>query len=650
MAITRQDYKYVHNTLDMRSNKQSDGSLGVGSIVKNLLPELCQENIYNPNYTEYYGSDTKNKWLIPSVQTEIIKENRYFNTQDSYFIETTESTDRLEVKNNSNTTQWVNFSMQLPNGTTDAVATIAYSDTVLDIKSSYDKSSRTISGQVQCSANALALVLIKYSITRYTVITKIDSPINGEQILSFSVDNFNNKSITLENTKQEADSFVLTWCFNDSANYDTDRQEWVPNIDILKKHSINYKIIIEYDDASIDNPTQYGFLKTTTPLSSNKSYVLQIINQINVSSDESLKSSIYLSTDNKKFFDTYLFFNTGAAQERWVFEMLGVSFGYDIYDKQNTGVVVNLNPIQTSSQAKVFLFESDIPWMVDDKGKIVGLADKSLALFNTTKIDNTKKATLSESEVRKLFSTSPKIDWGRGPDEICIIPKEIDKYRTLWKQTLLNDKKEVNTDSFASKICLGVYRDHLVEWDHNYNKNKIKQRRGLLRNVFKRKNPPIPNLNGEPIKEIFYNINCFISFTAGEYDSIFIHRGESVDIEKNEVKSAEKTVYCKDSVDVSIETLSLLGDNYEYMLNKNLNLNTYKKYTSVCFAWGVKKGNDFERISDFSEPLFIDTSKTSISYNDQKVSISYNSETDLEYNAKHPYGAGWYYHELPQES
>lgn len=648
MAITRQDYKYVHNTLDIRSNKQSDGSLGVGSIVKNLLPELCQENIYNPNYTEYYGSDTKNKWLIPSVQTEIIKENRYFNTQDFYFIETTESTDRLEVKNNSNTTQWVNFSMQLPNGTTDAVATIAYSDTVLDIKSSYDKSSRTISGQVQCSANALELVLIKYSITRYTVITKIDSPINGEQILSFSVDNFNNKSVTLENTKQEADSFVLTWCFNDSANYDTDRQEWVPNIDILKKHSINYKIIIEYDDASIDNPTQYGFLKTTTPLSSNKSYVLQIINQINVSSDESLKSSMYLSADSKKDFNTYLFFNTGTAQETWVFEILGVSFGYDVYDKQNTNVV-NLNPIQTNSQAKVFLFESDIPWMVNDKGKIVGLADKSLTLFNTTKIDNTKKATLSESEVRKLFSTSPKIDWGRGSDEVRILPKEIDKYRILWKQSLLNDKKEINTASFASKICLGVYRDHLVEWNHNYNENKIKQRRGLLRNVFKRKNPPVPNPNGETIKEIFYNVNCFIPFTAAEYDSILIRRGEVVDIEKNEVKSIGKTVYCKDSVDVSIETLSLLGDNYEYILNKNLNLNTYEKYTSICFAWGIKKGNNFERISDFSESLFIDTSKTNISYEDQKVSITYDSEADLEYNAKHPYAAGWYY-EVQQKS
>ena len=61
MAITRQDYKYVHNTLDRRENKQSDGSLGVGSVVKNLLPELRQENIYNPNYTEYYGNDLNNK-------------------------------------------------------------------------------------------------------------------------------------------------------------------------------------------------------------------------------------------------------------------------------------------------------------------------------------------------------------------------------------------------------------------------------------------------------------------------------------------------------------------------------------------------------------------------------------------------------------
>jgi hypothetical protein len=60
MAINRQDYQYIRNTIPGQQNQISDGSLGVGSKVTNLLLELKEENIFNPNYAEYYGSIDEN--------------------------------------------------------------------------------------------------------------------------------------------------------------------------------------------------------------------------------------------------------------------------------------------------------------------------------------------------------------------------------------------------------------------------------------------------------------------------------------------------------------------------------------------------------------------------------------------------------------
>lgn len=72
MAINRQDYQYIRNTIPGQQNKISNGVLAVGEKVTNLLPELKETNIYNPNYTEYYGSLESNtgKWAASSDTTK----------------------------------------------------------------------------------------------------------------------------------------------------------------------------------------------------------------------------------------------------------------------------------------------------------------------------------------------------------------------------------------------------------------------------------------------------------------------------------------------------------------------------------------------------------------------------------------------------
>ena len=55
MAITRQDYKYIHNTFGVGSDQQKTNKMQVGYCVTNLLAELSESNIYNPLFPEYYG-------------------------------------------------------------------------------------------------------------------------------------------------------------------------------------------------------------------------------------------------------------------------------------------------------------------------------------------------------------------------------------------------------------------------------------------------------------------------------------------------------------------------------------------------------------------------------------------------------------------
>ena len=57
MAINRQDYKCIYNSFSKTQNKETTNELGIGSVVKNLVVDLNEENIYNPNFPDYYGTD-----------------------------------------------------------------------------------------------------------------------------------------------------------------------------------------------------------------------------------------------------------------------------------------------------------------------------------------------------------------------------------------------------------------------------------------------------------------------------------------------------------------------------------------------------------------------------------------------------------------
>jgi hypothetical protein len=55
MAITRNDYKYIHNTLGKKQTSiADDGKLKLGAGIKNLLTPLDSDHLYNPVFGDFY--------------------------------------------------------------------------------------------------------------------------------------------------------------------------------------------------------------------------------------------------------------------------------------------------------------------------------------------------------------------------------------------------------------------------------------------------------------------------------------------------------------------------------------------------------------------------------------------------------------------
>lgn len=61
MAINRQDYQYIRNTIPGQQNKKSDSSLGIGEKISNIVVDLNQTNVHNSFYEEYYSEKLENE-------------------------------------------------------------------------------------------------------------------------------------------------------------------------------------------------------------------------------------------------------------------------------------------------------------------------------------------------------------------------------------------------------------------------------------------------------------------------------------------------------------------------------------------------------------------------------------------------------------
>lgn len=543
MAINRKDYQYIHNTLGKNSIVSNDNTLKVGSKVKNLLVELNEENIWNGDFQDYYGSKPPQCWE-PYYKTR--------TANSKYLSERYENTNKVTKE-------------EITVGN-DSKIYYKYSDTL-----------------------------------------SID---NSEQIMNIHITNI----------------YGAPWL--PKATY-----EWSVN----KPGQINFNIYstrtlvggrLSYDieeTIAEDETVKNGTLYYTTNIKPKTSYVLQVIDAIlpsNVTA-ENINSITLTSSDEVKRlinFNQYIFFETGENEVNIKLEIKGLSYGYNIYGLSLGKNIYELKCLKTNIQAKIFLFESKYPWVVDNKGIITNLVGSSLKIKEESS-SNPIKTSFSIKQLEDLFKEVPSFEISNEGKTIQIpLPNSIlenDKWK--WKNEILWKYAGQNKDypKIMDNIYLLAYRNFLTEEIRDYNNIKISTQYGLLRTIQK----TCSNSKDEYSQEIDYNIQLNQIFISG-ISPQYIQSSGTFDDSPISFNVPVGSLTIEKTTNINLYILPLLGYNYTYGIINNKS--DIYKYTAISFAWGKKEGNKFIRLSDFSIPIIVDRSIMTISEN-----ISDNTKYDL---------------------
>ena len=585
MAIDRKDYQYIHNSLGKNSVASNDNSLKIGSKVKNLLVELKEENIWNADFPDYYGSKPPECW------------ESYSKTKKP--ISVTAKGTYIESK-----------SEPVSQKTTTIVAPgkggLGFSD---------------IDGST--SSSTIKTVIYYQLVYTHTVGSR-------EQVTDIMVENMD-KSTTLPSAKYEwlSDTSTTIKCYF----YSTSKTVFG-----------NLRYNIQQSDTE-DKTVETGVLYYTTIIKPKTTYVLQVVNAVlpaNTSiENRNIITLIPNSNNNTKRlinFDQYVFFETGEDETIINLEIQGLSYGYQIYGLAGEKVY-ELRCIKTNTQAKVFLFESKYPWMVDNKGIVTNLAEAYLKIKQ--KSSNIPiQASLNAEQLESLFKEAPsfyilhKRINNRSTSTLTIpLPNSVLENREWkWKTGALWKYVGENTSypKIMDNIYLLVYRNFLTEEIRDYNNIKTTTQYGLLRTIQK----TTANNKDEYAQKINYSIQ--------------LNQKPLLGISPNAVKQQDNTfewnflpisfnipidsLTIEKRTDINLYILPLLGYNYTHSVINNKD--DIYKYTAFSVAWGKKEGNEFIRLSDFSIPIIVDRSAIQIENSSDNTKYILTPKSNLKLTLK----------------
>lgn len=534
MAIGRKDYQYIHNTLEKKSIASNDNTLKVGSKVKNLLLELKEDNIWNGEFQDYYGSKPSECWEPYKKRTAY---KQHLSGRYGESIRVTE--EKMTVENKTQ-------------------VYYKYSDTL-----SIDNSQQTINMRIE----------------------------NADQI---------------------------AWLPNATYEWSVDNPEQI-NFDV---YSIDKLVegILYYDieeTIAQDETVKNGTLYYTTNVKPKTSYVLQVINAIlpsNITA-ENINTITLTSADNKVKrsinFNQYIFFETGENEVNIKLEIKGLSYGYNAYSLSLGKNIYELRCLKTNIQAKVFLFESKYPWVVDNQGIITNLVGSSLKIKEKTS-GNPIKTSFSTEQLENLFKEAPSFEISDEGNTIQIpLPNSVlENQQWKWKNEVLWKYAGQSTDypKIMDNIYLLVYRNFLTEEIRDYNNIKITTQYGLLRTIQK----TCLNSKDEYAQEMNYSIQLNQIFISG-ISPQYVQSSHTFDASPISFNVPAGILTIEKTTDINLYILPLLGYNYTYGIINNKS--DIYKYTAISFAWGKKEGNKFIRLSDFSIPIIVDRSIMTISEN-----------------------------------
>ena len=576
MAIDRKDYQYIHNTLDKKSIASNDNTLKVGSKVKNLLLELSEENIWNGDFQDYYGSRPSQCWEPYSLKGETIET----------VISRTEGDPKGENENWTITQK--KTSVVVPGIGSGNIGIVGPDGSIIGSKPGSGSN-------------------IKY-ITYYKLeyYYKFPEGQNKQNVTDIVVDNvINSQSYNSASYKWKENSEDTIICYF----YST-----VSRVEGILRYIVKQEV-------TANETVKNGTLYYTTSIKPETSYVLQVINAVspsNVSIEKRNQIALTNSKNKSRYinFDQYLFFETGADEVKIKLSIEGLSFGYQIYGIKDNKEIYELRCFKTTTQAKVFLFESKHPWTIDNDGIIRGLSETYLNVSqqsSTTPIEG----SFSTGNLENLFKETPSL-YIDGKKLIIPFPNSVlDGDQWKWKTEILWKYvgKKANYPKIMDNIYLLVYRNYLTDENRDYNDIQTTTQYGLLRTVQKTstssKDPYIQNIN--------YSIQLNQKLLSGispkkHNNSTFDFSPVSFDITHN---PGTEAIIINKKTDIDWYILPLLGYNYTYSVINNKK--DIYKYTSFSFAWGKRDNGKFIRLSDFSTPIIVDRSIMEIAdYNSNK--------------------------------
>ena len=426
MELNNQYYKYIYNTLPKNKQQQGDSDLKIGSVVKNLVPDLIEENLHNPNYTEFYGDITD---------------------------------------------------------------------------------------------------------------------------------------------------------YKDKKWYTTDQTETIKN----------------------------GLLSTQVSLKGNKSYVLQVLNAVAPQSlDQPVYNSIQYGENKELVLDQYIYFKP-LEDIKCTINCYGVGYSYVLYGTQN-GSLCELRSFSVSEKSKVFLFESNMPWRVDDTGTIIDISETKLLYLGNSSI-NGIEVTLTTDDILNIFSEAPKMQIDEKNNMLFTYMPQSEsngtwKYKPIWEYIY----KSPNKLEVMDNIYLIAYRNFLDVVERDYDNKQYPRQYGQIRTA---------QINKQSTRDT-------IRTQSGKINKIRYTALTLIDIQNNKKQlDSNSTITIKGSTTAPyLQLFSLLGYNYYYTNNKQFDDDLKYKYTSISFAWCVRINDKWSRISEFSEPIFIERNLcTSVGKDDKNQPI-----------------------------
>lgn len=652
MAINRQDYQYIRNTIPGQQNPLSSNKLGIGVTVRNLVAEMTQSSIYNPNYVDYYGRQSmRNKWsCAPSDGMEFTKNfsvegSSIEKEEDDIYMAQGKTAPVLlqhRIKPDSGISggglsgviikYTASGSIKLKNNET-YVAGSATSNVAAEVVASYNAGSHSVDYSIETlvSRSYTVTIAVKRTVQYYqaTIAIDLSEDIQDSDVVqdNWYISGLNNTSISESSFDEETKVFS---CIAESLNKKLDGV-------------VHYFLDSDY---TISDTIDKGLLLHSVELEPNTSYVLQVLDATEPIGETLPQNRIFntktTNTDdtvNDLSFDEYLFFNTGDAIDNiYQLEIYGASFSYKTYHLED-GKLKQLRKFIAPVSTKVYLFKSNEPWVVDKKGTIVAL--NSCKLRTTQQpADDGLDASFDDSDIRNLFSKPPQLKistTNKEADTLSILLPESESNSSEWKH--FAPFKE-STSNLKNQLCLLVYRNYLTQSSRDYRVYYTRTSKGE---------------GHSPLKQ-YGLIRCLQKTQINTDDNVASSLKVKLQLFPMLIKPEEKTttsinmlmneetISVNDSGlyrdTISLPILSLFGYNRAYSSEKNLdsgqNEDLPYQYTSVSFAWGLQKFEPskkegecvrikYEKLSEWSEPVLIDRSITSITKSDDLITLTPSS-------------------------